>query len=188
LDQLRDVGKNEGLVLSYEFKEDLNKYLSTAKGKVKSLKELIDFNKQNDGKAMPWFKQERLEESEAKGDLTSKEYTEALDKMLTLARNAINKTMDDNKLDAICGTSNGPSAPIDWVNGDRYTGYGLSGPAATAGYPHITIPMGYVSGLPIGLSFLGREFGEGSLLTIAYAFEQASMSRKAPEFKKSILY
>jgi len=184
----KDIGKNEGLVLSYEFKEDLNKYLSNAKGKVKSLKELIEFNKQNEAKAMPWFKQERLEESEARGDLSSKEYIDALERMLTLARTAINKTMDDNKLDAICGTSNGPSAPIDWVNGDRYTGYGMSGPAATAGYPHITVPMGHVSGLPIGLSFLGREFGEGALITIAYAFEQATMKRKAPEFKKSILY
>lgn len=186
LEQAKDVGRNEGLVLSYEFKEDLNKYLSKAKGKVKSLKELIDFNKQNEAKAMPWFKQERLEESEARGDLSTKEYIDALDRMLSLARNAINKTMDDNKLDAICGTSNGPSAPIDWVNGDRYTGYGLSGPAATAGYPHITVPMGFVSGLPIGLSFLGREFGEGPLIAVAYAYEQASLKRKAPEFKKSI--
>ncbi|HTH56981.1 MAG TPA: amidase [Cyclobacteriaceae bacterium] len=187
LDLAKDVGKNEGLVLSYEFKEDLNKYLSKANGKVKSLKELIEFNKQNEAKAMPWFKQERLEESEARGDLASKEYVDALDRMLTLARNAINKTMDDHRLDAICGTSNGPSAPIDWVNGDRFTGYGLSGPAATAGYPHITVPMGFVMGLPIGLSFVGREFGEGALITIAYGYEQASLKRKPPEFRKSVL-
>lgn len=187
LEQVRDVGRNEGLVLSYEFKEDINKYLRNARGKVKSLRELIEFNKQNEPKAMPWFKQETLEESEARGDLSTKEYVEALDKLLTTVRNAINKTLDDNKLDAICGPSSGPSAPIDWVNGDRGTGYGLSGPAAIAGYPHITVPMGFVSGLPIGFSFFGREFSEGVLLSIAYAYEQASMNRKPPEFKKSIL-
>lgn len=187
LKQLESVGKDEFTVLLFEFKEDLNKYLAGAKGKVKSLKELIEFNKQKEALAMPWFKQDLLEKSEAKGDLKSKEYIDALNHSLSLTRKAINKTMDDNKLDAICGPSFGPSWCTDWVNGDYSTGYGFSTPAAIAGYPHITVPMGQVSGLPIGLSFFGKEFSEGSLVSLAYAYEQASMNRRPPEFKKSIL-
>ncbi|GHM98881.1 amidase [Cytophagales bacterium WSM2-2] len=185
--QLKGIGKDEYQVLLYEFKEDLNKYLSSAKGKVKSLKELIAFNKQNETKAMPWFKQDILEESEAKGDLNSKEYIDALKHILDVTRNAINKTIDDNKLDAICGPSFGPSWCTDWVNGDYSTGYGFSGPAAIAGYPHITVPMGQVTGLPVGISFFGKEFSEQGLISVAYAYEQASLKRKSPEFKSSVL-
>ncbi|HCW07919.1 MAG TPA: amidase [Cytophagales bacterium] len=186
LKKLEEYGKDEYTVLLYEFKTDLNKYLSTAKGKVKSLKDLIEFNKQNEAKAMPWFKQEILEQSEAKGDLSSKEYLEALNRLLKVTRDTINKTMDDHQLDAICWPSNGPASCIDWVNGDYSTGYGFTSPAAVAGYPHITVPMGFVGGLPVGLSFFGREFSEGKLISVAYAYEQASMNRKAPEFKKSV--
>jgi len=186
LSHMKGVGRDEYQVLLYEFKEDLNKYLSNAKGKVKSLKELIDFNKKNEAKAMPWFKQDILEESEAKANLTSKEYVDALKHILDVSQNAINETMDNNKLDAIIGPSFGPSWCIDWVNGDYSTGYGFSGPAAIAGYPHITIPMGQVTGLPIGLSFFGKAFSESSLISIAYAYEQASQKRKSPEFITSV--
>jgi amidase len=187
LKQIEGVGKDEFTVLLFEFKEDLNKYLSQSKGKVKSLKELIEFNKKNEAKAMPWFKQEILEQSEEKGDLNTKDYIDALNRSLTKARDTINKTIDENNLDAICGPSFGPSWCTDWVNGDYSTGYGFSTPAAIAGYPHITVPMGLVSGLPIGFSFFGKEFSEGNLIALAYAYEQASMNRQKPEFKKSIL-
>ncbi len=187
LKALEEAGKDEFTVLLYEFKTDLNKYLSTAKGKVKSLKELIEFNKQNESKTMPWFKQELLEKSEAKGDLNSKEYIEALNRLLNTTRTTINKIIDNNRLDAICWPSNGPASCTDWVNGDYSTGYGFTSPAAVAGYPHITVPMGKMSGLPIGLSFFAKEFSEGSLITLAYAYEQASLNRRPPEFKKSIL-
>jgi amidase len=183
---LEETGKDEITILLYEFKTGLNKYLSSAKGKVKSLKELIEFNKQNEAKAMPWFKQELLERSEAKGDLNSKEYIEALNRLLNITRNTIIKTLNDNRLDAICWPSNGPASCTDLINGDYSTGYGYTSPAAVAGFPHITVPMGHVHELPIGLSFFGREFSEGLLISLAYSYEQASMNRKAPEFKSTI--
>ena len=91
--------------------------------------------------------------------------------------------MDEFRLDAISGPSYGPSWCTDHVNGDYSTGYGFSGPAAIAGYPHITVPMGFVSGLPIGLSFFGQAFTEPKLIAMAYAYEQVSQNRRAPQFQ-----
>jgi amidase len=187
LGKMRGLWGDEYKVLCYEFKDGLNKYLSTSNGKVKSLADVIEFNKQNEGKAMPYFKQDILEESEAMGDLSSKEYLDALNNILTKSRNAINSTLKDNKLHAIAGPSYGPSWCIDWVNGDYGTGYGFSSPAAIAGYPHITVPMGYVSNLPIGLSFFGKEYDETTLISIAFAYEQISKNRKTPQFLKTNL-
>ena len=187
LEKTKGIWGDEYQVLLYEFKDGLNKYLSAAKGKVKSLNELIAFNKQNEAKAMPYFKQDILEESEAKGDLNTKEYRDALKNILGKTRDAINNTLSELKLNAISGTSYGPSWCIDWVNGDYSTGYGFSSPAAIAGYPHITVPMGFVSNLPIGLSFFGKAYDEAGLLSIAYAYEQVSKNRKAPSFLKTNL-
>lgn len=181
------AAQNEYTVLLYEFKDGLNAYLRDANGKVKSLKELIEFNKQNEAKAMPHFKQEILEAADTKGDLNTKEYKDALQETLVATRKAIEEMMTKEKLDAISGPSYGPSWCIDWVNGDHSTGYGFSSPAAMAGYPHISVPMGFVSGLPIGLSFFGRAYTEGELITIAYAYEQVSKNRKAPQFTGSKL-
>ncbi len=187
LEKVKGIGKDEYQVLLYEFKDGLNKYFSTAKGNVKTLAQLIAFNKQNEAKAMPYFKQDILEEAEAKGDLSTKEYQDALKNILGKTRDAINNTLSELKLSAIAGPSFGPSWCIDWVNGDYSTGYGFSSPAAIAGYPHVTVPMGFVSNLPIGLSFFGKAYDEGGLLSLAYAYEQISKNRKAPGFLKTNL-
>ncbi len=187
LEKMKDIWGDEYQVLLYEFKDGLNKYLSASNAKVKSLAELIAFNKQNEAKAMPYFKQDILEESEAKGNLESKEYVDALSNILNKTRDAINHTLTEQNLHAIAGPSYGPSWCIDWVNGDYGTGYGFSSPAAIAGYPHITVPMGFVSNLPIGLSFFGKAYDEAGLLSLAFAYEQISQNRKAPGFLKTNL-
>lgn len=181
---LQDIGNAEFLVLQYEFKDGLNKYLSTANAKVKSLKDVIDFNKQNEATAMPFFKQEILEMSDKKGDLNSSEYKEALNKTLR-SRLIIDDMIADNKLDAICGVTNGLSWCIDLINGDYDTGFSYSSPAAMAGYPHITVPMGFVHNLPIGFSFIAGAYMEPQIIAMAYAFEQATKKRAVPTFIKS---
>jgi amidase len=180
---LDGIRMDEFLVLQYEFKDGLNTYLKTANGKVKSLKELIEFNKANEAKAMPYFKQEILESSEAKGGLDAKEYKSALSHILDITQSAVTNLMTKEKLDAISGPSFGPSWCTDWINGDYGTGYGFTDAAAIAGYPHISVPMGFVFDLPIGLSFFGKAYTEGELIKIAYAYEQVSKNRKQPVFK-----
>ncbi|MBA4055480.1 MAG: amidase, partial [Marivirga sp.] len=180
--KIEGVYPSEFIVLQYEFKDGVNRYLSGAKATVKTLKEVIAFNKQNEGVAMPYFKQDILESSEEKGDLQTKEYKDALSKILSVTRNALDTVMKENQLDAICGPTNGPAWCTDHVNGDYSTGYGVYVPAAIAGYPHITVPMGLVSGLPVGLSFLGSPYSEPGLITISYAYEQASKKRTSPGF------
>jgi amidase len=130
---------------------------------------------------MPYFKQEILESSEKKGSLDSQEYRDALGKNLRVARGTIDRVMREHRLDAISGPSYGPSWCTDLVNGDHFSGYGLSTPAAVAGYPHITVPLGLVHDLPIGFSFFGRAYSEPELIRIAYAYEQASKNRVAPQ-------
>ena len=180
----KDASAAEFTVLQYEFKDGLNRYLTNANGKVKSLADVIAFNNQNAAKAMPYFKQETLESSEAKGALDSKEYTDAL-KKTTNSRKIIDDMMKAHHLDAICGTSIGLACCIDLINGDYDTGFYFCPPAAMAGYPHITVPMGTVHDLPLGLSFVGGAYMEPQLLSVAYAFEQASKKRVAPKFKRS---
>lgn len=181
---LSDMGNAEFLVLQYEFKDGVNKYLANANAKVKSLKDVIDFNKQNEATAMPFFKQETLEMCEAKGDLNSSEYKEALSKTLR-TRLIIDDIISDNKLNAICGITNGLSWCIDLINGDYDTGFSYSTPAAMAGYPHITVPMGAVHNLPIGLSFVGTAYTESQIISLAYAYEQATKKRMPPSFIKT---
>ena len=179
------LGEAEFQVLLYEFKDGLNKYLSGVKKGVKSMSGLIEFNKKNADKAMPYFKQELVEMSNAKGDLKSSEYLQAVAKS-TSARAIIDKTLQANQLDAIVGTSYGPAHCIDWVNGDDNPGFYFCPPAAMAGYPHITVPMGDIHGLPVGLSFIASKYEEGKIIGLAYAFEQATKHRKVPRFKRSI--
>jgi amidase len=186
LKQLSPAQKGEYTVLQYEFKDGLNKFLSTSNAKVKSLKEVIDFNNQHPKQAMPYFKQEILVSSNEKGDLSSKEYKEALEKVLS-SRQIINQIIQENKLDALCGVTNGLACCIDLVNGDYDTGFSFSSPAAMAGYPHITVPMGFVHDLPIGFSFFGTAYTEHELIKMAYAFEQASMERSEPKFIGTIM-
>jgi amidase len=171
-------------VLLYEFKADLNEYLRSLgpRAPVKSLKEIIDFNDQYHDREMPWFGQDIMTKAQAKGPLTDKAYRDALNKNRRLSRKeGIDLIMDKHKLDALIAPTGGPAWVTDWVNGDHFTG-GYSTPSAVAGYPHITVPAGYVFGLPVGLSFFGRAWSEPALIKFAYAFEQATKARRPPQF------
>jgi amidase len=181
LTPLKLLGTAEYQVLLYEFKDGLNKYLGSANGKVRSLKELIAFDLENEKTVMPFFKQEILNESEAKGGLDSKEYLDALSKTMGF-RKTILDLMTASQLDALSGITNGPACCIDPVNGDYDNGPSLSTPAAITGFPHITVPMGLFHGLPIGLSFYAGAYSEPLLISLAYSYEQASLKRKKPGF------
>lgn len=184
LKAIGDADEEEYLVLLYEFKDGLNRYLSTANANVKSLADVIAFNLKNESKVMPYFKQETLVRSEEKGGLDSKEYLDALKKSRS-SQKIIDDMMKEQNLNAIAGTSIGPANCTDLINGDYSTGFYFCPPAATAGYPHISVPMGTVHELPVGLSFIAGAFKEPELLAIAYAYEQASKKRAAPKFLKT---
>ncbi|GAB3296880.1 amidase [Hymenobacter tenuis] len=177
------LGEAEYDVLLYEFKDGVNKYLATAGAPVKTLTDVIRFNTENKPKAMPFFQQEILESSDKLEGLQSAKYQAALRKSHQGARTAIDTVMRENKLDGLVAITNAPARCIDLINGDSGGGPGFSSPAAMAGYPHITVPMGLVHGLPVGLSFVGGAYQEGPLLALAYAYEQASKKRSAPTFK-----
>ena len=179
------LGGSELEVLEFEFKDGLNKYLASANAPVKSLADVITFNKENEEKAMPYFKQELLTDSEKKAGLDSKEYKEAVLKS-TSSRQILDKLFKEQNLDAVCGVTNGLAGCIDIINGDYDTGYSFSTPAAVSGYPHITVPMGFIHELPIGFSFSGTPYSEPALITMAYAFEQATKARQAPKFLASL--
>ncbi|CAN5524774.1 amidase [soil metagenome] len=180
-----ELGDAEYAVLEYEFKDGVNKYLLGSNAKVRSLSDVIKFNKENEKTAMPWFKQEILEICNSHGDLNSKIYKDALIKA-TSARKIIDDLMKKNKLDAICSTSIGPACMTDLVNGDYNTGFYFCSPAAMAGYPHITVPMGKIHELPVGLSLIASAYQEPELFKYAYAFEQATLYREAPKFLNSV--
>ncbi|QVL34610.1 amidase [Telmatocola sphagniphila] len=182
------VGDPEAIVLSYELKADLNAYLEKLgpKAPVKNLRELIEFNIKNAKTEMPFFGQDQFEKAEARGDLNSYEYIEALARCRKLMRTeGIDALMDKFKLDAIIAPTMGPACMTDLVNGDRWLG-GSSTPAAVAGYPSITVPAGFVYGLPVGLSFFGRAWSEATLIKLAFAFEQATKHRSPPKFLKTL--
>jgi amidase len=171
-------------VLLYEFKAGLNSYLASLgpRAPVKSLKEIIDFNEQYRDREMPYFGQDLFIKAQAKGPLTEKAYRDALAKDQRLSRKeGIDFVMDKNKLDAMIAPTGGPAWTTDWINGDHFTG-GYSTASALAGYPHITVPAGYVFGLPVGISFFGRAWSEPTLIKFAYSFEQATKARRAPQF------
>lgn len=172
-------------VLLYEFKADLNAYLTTlgSRAPVKSLKEIIEFNEKNREREMPYFGQDIMIKAQAKGDLNSPPYRKALATNLRLSRTeGIDAVMIKNKLDALIAPTGGACWTTDLVNGDHFTG-GFSTPTAVAGYPHITIPAGYVYGLPVGISFIGRAWSEPKLIALAYAYEQLTKYRKPPTFQ-----
>jgi amidase len=177
-------GDSEFQVLLYELKADLNAYLARLgpHAPVKTLKDIIDFNEKNREKEMPFFGQDTFIKAEEKGPLTTQEYLDALAKNHQLARKeGIDATMDKNNLDALVAPTGGPAWIVDHVNGD-YFGGGSSTAAAVAGYPNITVPAGFLFGLPVGISFFGRAWSEPVLIRLAFAFEQATKVRKAPRF------
>ncbi len=186
-ENLRKADELSSQVLLYEFKADLNKYLEEHPGvPVKSMAEIIEFNVQNADKEMPWFAQEIFEQAQAKGDLTSDEYLKTLEQSKRFAgKEGIDAVMEKHNLDALIAPTNGPSWTIDWVNGDHFS-RGSSSPAAISGYPNITVPMGFVHGLPVGISFFGHAWSEPVLLKMSYAFEQATKHRKAPGFSETL--
>src|SRR5689334_681296 len=175
-------------VLLFEFKADLNAYLTGlgASAVHHSLKDLIGFNESHKDREMMYFGQDILEKAQAKGPLTDPKYLAALRKNHLLTRTqGIDFIMKKHRLDALIAPTGGPPWPTDWVNGDHFTG-GYSSASAVAGYPHVTVPAGYVYGLPVGISFFGGAFSEPKLIKIAYAFEQATKARRAPKFLPQI--
>ncbi len=187
LDKLNALGTAEFELMKYEFKYGLNKYLSAAEAPIKTLTDLIAFNKTNEDKVMPTFKQETLDASNEKSGLDSKDYIQALENSHGGSKKIINTVLLENKLDALCGLTMGPACSIDTIYGDRWGDVFLTSPAAMSGYPHITIPGGVVYDLPVGLSFFSGAYKEGELISIAYSYEQSSKHRVAPGFKKAFL-
>jgi len=182
-----DYGDAEYEVLLYEFKADLNNYLAQRPSvQVKSLADLIDFNRSLADAEMPYFQQEVFEEAQEKGDLTEAPYQEALEKCKRLAgTEGIDAALKKDGLDAIVAITGGPAWLTDLVIGDHFLG-GCSQPAAVAGYPHVTVPMGYVFGLPVNISFFSTAWSEPTLIRIAYAFEQLTQHRQAPRFLQTV--
>jgi amidase len=181
------VGEAEFDVLLYEFKDGVNKYLGQTNAPVKTLADVIAFNKANAAKAMPFFQQETLEQAEKTDGLGAEKYKAALRKVVDTSRQALDAALKtDGGLAAIVGITTGPAACIDLVNGEYGTGPGFAGPAAMAGYPHLTVPMGNIHGLPIGISFVCGPYKEAELLGLGYAYEQATKHRKAPTFRPVI--
>ena len=177
-------GSSETEVLTYELKAGLNAYLAECVpgSSIRTLADLIEFNEKNRDREMKYFGQEHFIRAEAKGGLDSKEYLEALANCRKLSREeGIDKIIAEQKLDALVAPSNGPAWLTDFIKGDN-SGGGFAQPAAVAGYPHITVPAGYVAGLPIGISFVAGAWAEGKLIKLAYAFEQATRHRRPPTF------
>ena len=176
--------ESEFEVLLYEFKADLNAYLTALgpKAPVRSLKQIIDFNEKNRDKEMPYFGQDLFIKAQAKAPLTDKKYLQALRQNHLLTRSqGIDFVLKKHRLDALIAPTGGPAWPTDWINGDHFTG-GYSSASAVAGYPHITVPAGYVFDLPFGISFFGTAWSEPQLIKFAYAFEQATKVRRSPRF------
>ena len=174
-------------VLLYEFKADMAAYLAEFAPNlpIKSLADIIAFNEKNRDRVMPHFAQEHMARAAAKGALDEKVYLDALANNLKFSREeGIDKALLDNKLDALVAPSGSPAWLTDFIRGDN-SGGGFSSPAAVAGYPHITVPAGFVSGLPVGISFVGTAWSEPKLIAMAYAFEQTTKHRRAPRYLKT---
>lgn len=180
-------GDSEFQVLLYEFKADLNAYLSGLLGKprVRTLKEIIEFNESHHAQELPYFGQEIMLQAQEKGPLTEQAYRDALQRNHQMSRDeGIDAVVKQYRVDAILAPAGGPAALTDLVVGDHDIG-GSSTPAAVAGYPNTAVPCGFVRGLPVGLSFFGPANTEGRLIELAYSFEQEAKARRAPTFAAS---
>jgi amidase len=179
--------EGEMTVLLYEFKADMANYLAqfAPTSPLKTLADIVAWNEQNRERVMLYFGQEYMVRAAAKGDLQSKEYVDALAANRKFARQeGIDKALKDNQLDALVAPSGSLAWLTDFIRGD-FSGGSFTSPAAVAGYPHITVPAGFVSGLPCGISFVGTAWSEPQLFAMAYAYEQASMARRPPAFARS---
>ena len=155
---------------------------------VRSLDDIIAFNEQHRETVMPYFGHDRMLMAQKKGPLTEQAYLDALATNHRLSRDeGIDATLVKHNLDAMIAPSGGPACPIDWVLGDHHGG-GSSAPAADAGYPNITVPAGYIHGLPVGISFFSTAYQEAKLIQYAYAFEQATKVRRPPEFLPTVQF
>jgi len=179
-------GETEIEVLLYEFKADLNKYLKSLieNVRVHSMEDVIAFNEENADRVMPYFGQERFIAAVEKGPLSEKKYKSALAKNRRLTRkDGIDAVIKKHKLDAIIVPTDAPARVIDLVNGDASnTDIESTSPPAVAGYPHITVPAGYVFGMPVGISFFSIAWQDANLIKYAYAFEQATQYRRQPRY------
>ena len=179
-----DYGRDEGTVLHYEFKVGINAYLATLgpDAPMKTLEDLIRFNEANKDRVMPWFGQEDFIKSQACGPLTDKKYIDARARCVRLSRRqGMDAVMAQHQLDVLVAPTGGPAWTTDLLNGDHFGG-SSSSPCAVAGYPHVTVPMGWVRELPVGLSFMAGPWTETKLLGYAFAFEQSTKQRRAPKF------
>jgi len=173
-------------VMLYEFKDGINRYLSSLDSSIpyRSLDDLIEFNRK-DAVELRWFGQEIFEAAREKGGLESQEYRVALQRMHNATRrNGIDRLLRENNLDALLAPTGSPAWKTDLILGDHFTG-GSSSLAAIAGYPSITVPAGYIEGLPVGISFFGTAWSEPLLIEIAYGYEQATRHRRPPQFRPS---
>jgi amidase len=180
----RQMGRPSGTLMRYEFKADLNAYLAGlgAGAPVRTLEEIIAFNEANADREMPWFQQELMHQAQAQGPLTEPEYLEAVADAMRLSRDeGTDAVMTEHRLDGIVAPTESPAWTTDLINGDRYY-MGSSSPAAVAGYPNITVPMGFFQELPVNISIWGRAWSEPELLRIAYGFEQLTLVRRSPRF------
>jgi amidase len=179
---------DELAAMLYEFKDGINRYLATRKGEgPRSLADLIAFDESHADKEMPYFRQELFVDAQAKGPITDPEYQALRDKIRRLAgAEGIDAALAKDHLDALVGPTVAPAWTTDVINGDHVVGGAASTPPAVAGYPHITVPMGQVHGLPVGLSFIGTAWSEPKLIGYAYAYEQASHARRPPGFAAAL--
>ncbi len=178
---------DEQTVLLYEFKDGINRYLANRGARPHTLADLIVFNNNEHDREMPIFAQELFVNAQAKGPLTDKDYLEAHERAQRLAgAEGIDAALASHHVDVLIAPTMGGAWTTDWVNGDHFLGGGVSSAPAVAGYPHITVPMGAIRGLPVGLSFVGTAWSEPKLIGYAYAFEQVTHARQPPRFPTSV--
>ncbi|MGI9201938.1 MAG: amidase [Woeseiaceae bacterium] len=175
------MGAAEGTVLDYEFKADLAAYFERSAAPFATLADIIAFNDANAAAVMPIFGQNRMTDADESGDLEDQEYRDALEASKQISQAAIDGALAEHDLDLLIAPTNGPAWLTDHINGDSFH-VSSSSFAAVSGYPNVTVPAGFVTGLPVGLSFIGSMNSDKAVIEIAYAFEQATRVRKPPSF------